>query len=180
MAARALSNLVENSGNQVVIMRAGAVKPLVQLLHTGDAEGKAQAAQVLSNLSICNSDNQVAIARAGAVEPLVQLLRTGDAAGNTIMAAWALASGPRYWCSCCALGTRRGRLRQRGRVQGALNNLAVNLDNKVAIAWAEALEPLVQLLRTGDAAGNKIMSAWALRCEPCDELRRRRYKTINK
>eukprot|EP00959_Pyramimonas_sp_CCMP1952_P078101 1632659-Pyramimonas_sp.AAC.1 len=38
---------------------------------TRDVEGKAQAAQVLSNLAV-NSDNKVAIARAGAVEPLVQ------------------------------------------------------------------------------------------------------------
>ena len=65
--------------------------PLVQLLRTGDAEGKKiMAAWALSNLSL-NSENKVAIARAGAVaEPLVQLLRTGDEAGKA-QAASALS-----------------------------------------------------------------------------------------
>ena len=55
---------------------------MVQLLRTGDAEGRTQAAWALGNLAV-NDDNKVAIVRAGAVEPLVQLLRTGDAEGRT-------------------------------------------------------------------------------------------------
>ena len=45
---------------------------------------------------------------------------------------------------------------------GALRNLAVNADNKVAIAGAGAIPPLVALLSSGTAAGKEEAAAGAL------------------
>ena len=63
-------------------------KPLLQLLRTGDAEGKIMAAFALMSNLATNSDNKVAtIAGARGVKPLVQLLRTrwGRGGGRLLM-----------------------------------------------------------------------------------------------
>merc|ERR1712151_1281451 len=75
----ALRNLAAgNAENQVAIVQAGAIVPLVKLLEDGMPGVREEAARALWNLAKNNFDNQVAIVRAGAAIPLVALLK-GDA-----------------------------------------------------------------------------------------------------
>ena len=53
-----------NNDNQVKIVQAGAMAPLVELLRHGDAAGKAAAAGALRNLAV-NNDNEVKMKAAG-------------------------------------------------------------------------------------------------------------------
>ena len=46
------SSIAVNSDNHATIMDAGAVEPLVQLLRTGDAAGKTNAAGTLNNIAV--------------------------------------------------------------------------------------------------------------------------------
>merc|ERR1719188_1261609 len=78
-AALALRNLAEgNLENQVAIVQAGAILPLVKLLEDGMPGVREEAARALWNLAMNNFENQVAIVRANAAIPLVALLK-GDA-----------------------------------------------------------------------------------------------------
>ena len=65
-----------NSANEVTIVDAGAIPPLVELLRAGLEEGKTNAAGALANVAVSDA-NRVTIAQAGAIPSLVELLRTG-------------------------------------------------------------------------------------------------------
>ena len=67
--------------NQVLIARAKAILPLVELVRDGNANGKSNAAGALWNLA-GNADNKRAIAQLGAIPFLVALLRSGNAKGK--------------------------------------------------------------------------------------------------
>ena len=74
-AAHALWELAQdNPGSPVVIVNAGAISPLVNLLSSGHMEAKTEAAGALSTLAHNNSHNQLAIAIG-----LVALLGSGSA-----------------------------------------------------------------------------------------------------
>ena len=93
-AAGALAYLADGDaaiGAEIVV--AGALVPLVPLVHDGDAQGKAFAAGALAKLA--NGDVRAAIVAADALEPLVALVRDGDAQGkaNAAGALWYLAFG---------------------------------------------------------------------------------------
>jgi hypothetical protein len=64
-----------------VIVKAGAVASLVELLRCGDTAGKTAAAEALQHLA-SNDANKAKIVNAGAVAPFVELLQCGDAAGK--------------------------------------------------------------------------------------------------
>ena len=66
---------------QVTIAAAGAVPPLVALVHHGSELAREEAGAALANLAV-NAENQVAIATAGAVEALVELVRCQNAGGQ--------------------------------------------------------------------------------------------------
>lgn len=61
------------------VFRAGALRPLVQLLMTGSAKAQGHAAAALHALAHEKPRHQVAIVDSGAVVPLVRLLKVGSA-----------------------------------------------------------------------------------------------------
>ena len=80
------------------VFKAGAVKPLVELLRTGTSDAQGDAAGALAAIASKAASppappekHQIAIVNAGGVEPLVALLRTGSA-GVQQEAATALAA----------------------------------------------------------------------------------------
>ena len=102
------------------VAEAGGIRPLVDLLSDGSAEGKQWAVRTLGDLAWGDDANWVLIAEAGGIPPLVELLRDGSA-GAKFESARALSIL-------------------------ASNNDA----NAVAIAVTVGLEALVQLARGGD------------------------------
>jgi len=60
---------------QAAVVHAGAVEPLVELLHADAPEARGQAAVALRTLALDNAYNKVVIERAGAIPLLLQLLR---------------------------------------------------------------------------------------------------------
>ena len=115
-----------------LIVEAGGIPPLVELLRDGSAKAKKEAAWALGNLA-CNGVNVILIAEAGGIPPLIKLVRDGSADAKRA-AAGAL----------CNL---------------ARNNH--NDDNQVLIAEAGGIPPLVHLMRDGSAEG-KTMGTLAL------------------
>ena len=143
-AARALANLSSADDKLVAVAAAGAIAPLVELARGGDATGKEAAARALRTLA-GNDDNAVAIAAAGAIAPRVELARGGDAAGKEA-AAWALLTlAGNNWST--SSGWTRWGVESRWRRQ------------RVAIVAAGAIAPLVELVRSGDAAGKEAAAA---------------------
>ena len=89
--AGALGNLAwNNTANRDAIREAGAIRPLVDLVRSGTADGRADAAGALNNIASDNAANQAAIVEAGVVGPLVALVRAGGSLGAKA-AAEALA-----------------------------------------------------------------------------------------
>eukprot|EP00929_Paragymnodinium_shiwhaense_P106430 TRINITY_DN7180_c0_g2_i1.p1 TRINITY_DN7180_c0_g2~~TRINITY_DN7180_c0_g2_i1.p1 ORF type:complete len:809 (-),score=234.95 TRINITY_DN7180_c0_g2_i1:235-2661(-) len=125
-AALRLRNLAaDNTENQVAIVQAGAIAPLVKLLQDSDEVMREEAARALWNLARSskniNSHNQNAIAQAGAIPPLIRLLE--DAVPRVRVVAAAV-----------------------------LNDLAIdNEANQVAITKAGVIEPLINLVKKDDA-----------------------------
>jgi len=132
--------------NQIAIVQIWAVDPLVQLLRTGDAGGKAWAACVLMNLARC-PDNRTIIAKAGALEPLVQVLRV---CRDPVTKQWA-AGALRYLAGDsynqiaiidAGAADPLVQLVHNGNPEGkrqagyALSTLAMHADNQVPIAQA--------------------------------------------
>jgi hypothetical protein len=76
--------------NRMMIARAGAVRPLVCLLHSTDPQTQEAAVTALLNLSLCD-DNKMEITRAGAIKPLIYVLKTGTSVAKQ-NAACALLS----------------------------------------------------------------------------------------
>lgn len=89
MAAHILANIAEeNLENQVAIIKAGALRPLVALLScddiilsgSGEPIGvKSKVVEVLAGFAKGSSENQRAITEADAIRPLVALLLNKDA-----------------------------------------------------------------------------------------------------
>eukprot|EP00656_Telonema_subtile_P020273 TRINITY_DN2141_c0_g1_i1.p1 TRINITY_DN2141_c0_g1~~TRINITY_DN2141_c0_g1_i1.p1 ORF type:complete len:344 (-),score=64.27 TRINITY_DN2141_c0_g1_i1:301-1332(-) len=106
-----------------MVVAAGAVDLLIELLQTGDAQGQGHAIYSLTQLAAGSASRSSAIAKAGAVTHLVNAVRAGDAHRKG-SAAYALMQ--------IALGSRH-----RGMV----------------IAQSGAIPVLLQLLQHGDAFG---------------------------
>ena len=137
-AAGALRNLAVNVDNQVLIVEAGAVRPLVELCKEGDNEATAAAAEAaaraLWNLAFNNEANQVAIACAGAVQPLVGLCKNG----HSVVCKEAAA--------------------------GALRNLTYNNNvNRNAMAAAGAVPILVDMCKQGENEMSQMHAAALLK-----------------
>jgi hypothetical protein len=166
------------------IREAGAIPPLVALLHAG-AESKAAnyAADALCNLALDNPTNQDAIREAGAIPPLVALLHAGAESEAVKNAACALRN------LAYDNPTNRDAIREAGAIpllvallhagaeseaaEGAACALGILADdnptNRDAIREAGAIPPLVALLHAGaesDAANNAAQSLCVLACNP--------------
>jgi len=111
----------ESAENQIAIVQAGAIAPLVRLLEERSPGVREEAARALWNLARNNKEinmhNQEAIAQAGAIPSLVRLLSDSVPRVRVVAAA-------------------------------VLNDLAIdNVANQAAIARAGAVAPLVHLLQ---------------------------------
>ena len=131
-AAWALHNLArpqrDNGANRIAIAEAGGIPPLVDLLRDGRVEAKEEAARALGTLAHNDDANKVAIAEAGAIPQFVEVL-----------SGWS----QQIWAHERLANAKEEAAR-------ALRNLARNNDaNKVAIAEAGGVRPLVDLLRNG-------------------------------
>eukprot|EP01018_Ginkgo_biloba_P006898 Gb_12143 [translate_table: standard] len=62
--------------NRVFIASAGAIKPLVRLLHSTDPQTQENTVTALLNLSLYEN-NKIEITAAGAIKPLIYVLKTG-------------------------------------------------------------------------------------------------------
>ena len=67
----------DNADNQVAIVEASGIEPLVALAGDGTDAQKSLAADALRNLAFESDDNQVAIAQAAGIAPLVALALDG-------------------------------------------------------------------------------------------------------
>lgn len=79
-AAAALVNLSLERENRVLILRSGAVPPLVEVLKRGIPEARGHAASLIFSLSLVE-DNRVAIAVLGVISPLLDLFCVPTANG---------------------------------------------------------------------------------------------------
>jgi hypothetical protein len=77
-AAKAIANYASHAENGAVLVKAGALFPLVAMLQASTDGGKTAAALALAYLGRFSSERQQAIGKAGAIEPLVALLRSGS------------------------------------------------------------------------------------------------------
>lgn len=125
LVAGTLRNLAANEQNRVGIANAGAIPELVILLHESALPGKIQATSALARLAM-DRWNKSLIANSGAIEVLESMMEASESMQFKIEAA------------------------------RAFNNLAVGShDNKVYLAEAGAIYPLVQLLHNGTVIGKK-------------------------
>ena len=141
-AAGALGNLGPS------VLRAGGFEVLVKLAWSGTDGQKKQAAEALEHLVPDKGNNfgdaKLAIARAGGFEVLVKVANsTVREVGRMKLPVW---SGEGYtMCSMC----RSNPDWAKQWAAGALRILARDDDNKVAIARAGGIEPLVKLAWSG-------------------------------
>ena len=162
----ALANLAYNEDNRVAIAAAGGIAPLVEVVRSGCAGAKGDAAVALGNLAL-NDDNRVAIAAAGAIPPLVDFLRSGSAY-EAAFALRILAHGA-HKVTIAAAGAipplvalmRSGQSKGATHAQETLINLARdNVDNRVLIAEAKGdIKELVKLARSASSAAAKNAAA---------------------
>jgi vacuolar protein 8 len=133
LAAMAIWQLAKkNPANQLLVVEAGAIAPLVGMLGSTSAELQSNAAGALSCIARNQQDNQVAIARTGAIAPLCTLVREGSIETKEMCASalWALSTE--------------------------------NQANKATIAKLGGVEPLVGLLVSGTTIKSQEYATGAL------------------
>lgn len=179
-AVTALLNLSIYENNKGPIVNAGAIPDIVHVLMNGSMEARENAAAALFSLSMVD-ENKVAIGAAGAIPALISLLCEGtprgkkDAAtaifnlsiyqGNKVRAVRAGIVGPLMKLMNDAGG---------GMVDEALAILAVlvsHVDGKSAIAHAEPIPVLAEVVRTGSPRNreNAVSVLWSLCSGGCVE-----------
>jgi len=78
VAARTLWKISRDGDNKKAIVHANAIPPLVNLLSSGTAKAKENAAGVLCYIAFKNENNKAAIVHANAIPPLVTLAKSGS------------------------------------------------------------------------------------------------------
>ncbi|CAN1126428.1 U-box domain-containing protein 11 [Linum perenne] len=150
----------DGSNNKGLIMLAGAIPSIVQVLRAGSVEAKENAAATLFSLSL-GDENKIIIGASGAIPALVELLENGSTRGKKD-AASALFN-------LCIYQGNKGRAVRAGiiaallrmltdsrsvMVDEALTILSVlssNQEAKAAIVKASTIPILIDVLRTGEA-----------------------------
>lgn len=123
-AAVAIANLSFEAAYRTPIADAKAIAPLAALLRRGTAEGKVNASLALAHISKVEA-HQREIADSSVFVPLVAMLQQDDVRGDFEINEWYLYP------------------------VDVLANLAVDVSHRGSIVAAEAIEPLVALLRLG-------------------------------
>jgi len=175
-AVKALGDLARIIDNQVLIVRAGAVEPLMVLVSTGDRKEKNEADRVLSQLAGARAledlvpllstgvmqrrsqaaemlahlsssiSTKILIVHSGAVEPLMELFSTGDE-GASDYALKALCA-----LDCSAV------VQPLYQVFRSCDAKGKKLAGRMLLKMAHVggLEPLIELLSTGDREEKRV------------------------
>lgn len=134
LAASAIWNVADNNlSNQTLLLKEGAVPPVVALLGNPAPEMQMNAAGALAALARNHPESQGAVARAGAIAPLCNLVREAGMPETREAAAAAL------WA--CATS---------------------NAPNQATIAKLGGIEPLVNMLMFGTSDTSLTNAAGAL------------------
>ena len=171
-AAAALSNLARgNKSTQDQIVKAGGIGPLLQMLPSNVTQAQAQAASALAQLARFNQANQDMIAKSEGLPLLVQLLANVNGLVVQAMAALAVAELCRNnvgnQTTAADLGAIsslvvqvRGGISGQGtdhvkaEAAGAIWVLSQDhIQNKISIAGAGGISPIINLLATGSTRG---------------------------
>nr|DAD21324.1 TPA_asm: hypothetical protein HUJ06_022787 [Nelumbo nucifera] len=155
-AAMELRLLAKNKQeNRLKIARAGAVRPLISLISSSDAQLQENGVTAILNLSLCD-ENKDLITSSGAIKPLVRALKTGTATAKE-NAACALLRLSQIEENKIIIG-RSGAvpllvyLLENGGSRGkkdaltALYSLCSVKENKVRAIQAGIMKPLVELM----------------------------------
>lgn len=167
-AAKALRDLArDNPGSPVVIVNAGAISPLVNLLSAGAAEVKEEAAGALSTLAFNSPSTQLAIASglvvlvgtgsAEAQEHVTQLLNHLSVDPDNCAAIAKAGAIPRLVVQL--RGGGRTSVKAQELAAAVLSNLSSSEDVVKAIASSNGIRPLVQMLSTGTPAAQAHAAA---------------------
>ncbi|KAF3594434.1 hypothetical protein DY000_02023600 [Brassica cretica] len=169
-AITCLLNLSIYENNKELIMFAGAVTSIVQVLRAGTMEARENAAATLFSLSLAD-ENKIIIGGSGAIPALVDLLENGTPRGKKD-AATALFN-------LCIYQGNKGRAVRAGIVPALvkmlsetsshrmmvdealtiLSVLASNLDAKSAMVKANTLPALIGILQTGQGRDRENAAA---------------------
>lgn len=181
-AVTALLNLSINESNKGTIVNAGAIPDIVDVLRNGSMEARENAAATLFSLSVID-EYKVKIGAAGAIPALITLLCEGtprgkkDAAtaifnlsiyqGNKAKAVKAGIVGPLMRLLKDAGG---------GMVDEALAIMAIlasHPEGKTAIAQADPIPVLVEVIRTGSPRNRENSAAvlWSLCTGDLEQLK---------
>lgn len=163
-AAQALASLSSrNVNHRQVIVKSGAIEPLVGLMGNGSRSDKntppERAAAVLSDLARL-VETKTDLARAGGILPLVTMLSSGceDARKNAACALFHLSMNADNKTAIASSGgiqrlvsvLAAGNVEAVRHAAGTLWQLASSSDNKNAIAAANGIPPLVAVLLLSD------------------------------
>nr|XP_043634086.1 U-box domain-containing protein 14-like [Erigeron canadensis] len=172
-AVTALLNLSINEANKGIIVSVGAIPEIVDVLKNGSTEARENAAATLFSLSVLD-ENKVAIGAAGAIPPLIDLLQEGTPRGKkdaaTAIFNLCIYQGNKVRAVRGGIVTPLMKLLRDasgGMMDEALAILAIlasHHEGKMAIAEAEPMPVLVEVIRTGSARNRENGSAvlWSL------------------
>lgn len=161
-AAHALCGLATtNAGSPSVIVNAGAIFPLVNLLSSGVPEVKEEAASVLSTLSLNSPTNQLAIATglvalvgtgsADSQEQVTQVLLTLAADADNRIAIAKAGAIPRLVMQI--RGGSHSLMRAQELAASMLAKISGDSDENIAaIASASGIRPLIVLLSSSSSS----------------------------
>uniref|UniRef100_A0A1J3JNF7 U-box domain-containing protein 12 n=1 Tax=Noccaea caerulescens TaxID=107243 RepID=A0A1J3JNF7_NOCCA len=164
----ALLNLSINECNKGAIVDAGAITDIVEVLKNGSMEARENAAATLFSLSVID-ENKVAIGAAGAIQALISLLEEGTRRGKkdaaTAIFNLCIYQGNKSRAVKGGIVNPLTRLLKDaggGMVDEALAILAIlstNQEGKTAIAEAESIPVLVEIIRTGSPRNRENAAA---------------------
>ncbi|XP_010504312.1 PREDICTED: U-box domain-containing protein 14 [Camelina sativa] len=164
----ALLNLSINEGNKGAIVDAGAITDIVEVLRNGSMEARENAAATLFSLSVID-ENKVTIGAAGAIQALISLLEEGTRRGKkdaaTAIFNLCIYQGNKSRAVKGGIVDPLTRLLKDaggGMVDEALAILAIlstNQEGKTAIAEADSIPVLVDIIRTGSPRNRENAAA---------------------
>ena len=166
-------NLSINHTNKGIIVSAGAIRDIVEVLNNGSMEARENAAATLFSLSVVD-ENKVAIGAAGAIRALIALLVEGTPRGRkdaaTAIFNLLIYQGNKIHAVRAGLVDPLMRFLKEvdgGMVDEALGILAIlasHPEGKNAIGQAKPIPVLVELIRTRSPRNRENASAilWTL------------------
>ena len=160
----------DHAANQIAIMKAGGIPPLISWLGVSSVRAQAHAAHALFCLAQDNSTTQVQIARSDGIPPLIALVRRSSPQGqeHAARALWHLASqkdNQAIIVESQGIKPLVGMLLAEGDSSAELASLLVvrltHANSEVALLVAErgGIVPLVKLLTLGTEGARQQAAA---------------------